>query len=126
MEPNLEVCGEAETEQEALGGILALRPDLAVVDLSLKEGEGLALIRRLREHCSGLKILVFTMHDQAEFAAAAFAAGAHGYVVKEEGAEKLLEAIHMVMEGLRYLSAQVAAKAPGLGARMQGRGSAPP
>ncbi len=117
VRPDLEVCGEAAGEEEALAGILALRPDLAVVDLSLKQGDGLALMRRLRQQCQALKILVFTMHAQVQFAANAFAAGAHGYVIKEEGAERLLDAIHLVMHGKAYLSEQLAAQAPGLLAR---------
>jgi DNA-binding NarL/FixJ family response regulator len=122
LETNLEVCGEAGSEQEALEGILALRPDLAVVDLSLKEGDGLALIKQLHQRCPGLKILVFSMHDQEHFATAAFAAGAHGYVVKEDGAERVLEAIQAVMEGAHYLSKKIAAKVPGLAPRTGPRG----
>lgn len=112
--PDLEVCGEAATEHEALEGILARRPDLAVVDLSLKEGDGLALITQLHRLCPGLRILVFSMHAQVHFATLAFEAGAHGYVVKEEGTEKVLEAIHTLMEGGCYLSAGLAAEAPSL------------
>ena len=111
-EPNLTVCGEAETEHEALEGILAQQPDLAIVDLSLKLGDGLALIKELRRSSPALRILVFSMHDQVHFAAAAFAAGAHGYVVKEEGTERLLEAIRALITGGRYLCQTLAAKAP--------------
>ena len=110
----LEVCGEAGAEHEALEGILSLHPDLAIVDLSLKEGDGIALIKQLQSVCPALKILVFSMHAQAHYAASAFAAGAHGYVLKEEGAESVLTAIALVMRGGRYLSDQIAAKAPGL------------
>ncbi len=117
LEPSLEVCGEAGTEHEALEGILALRPHLAVVDLSLKEGDGLALIKQLRQRCPALKILVFSMHDLAHFATAAFEAGAHGYVLKDDGAERVLEAIQVVMEGSYYVSKQLAAKAPSLAPR---------
>ena len=113
VEPGMEVCGEAETELEALEGILARRPDLAVVDLSLKEGDGLALIKRLKKLCPALKILVFSMHDQVHFAAIAFAAGARGYVVKEEGTERVLDGIQVIMDGGYYLSERIAAKAPG-------------
>jgi DNA-binding NarL/FixJ family response regulator len=119
-EPDLEVCGEAATEHEALEGILARRPDLAIVDLTLQEGDGLALIKRLKTLCPGLRALVFSMHDQVHFATMAFAAGAQGYVVKEEGTERVLEAIHVVMEGGFYLSHQIAAKAPGLRATIGG------
>jgi len=122
VEPDLEVCGEAGTEHDALEGILALRPDLAVVDLSLKEGDGIALIKQLHQHCPALKILVFSMHDQVHYAAGAFDAGAHGYVLKEEGAERVLHAIQAVMRGERYLSDQIAAKAPGLVPRLGPRG----
>ncbi len=122
LQPGLEVCGEAGTEHEALEGILALRPDLAVVDLTLKEGDGISLIKQLRRACPAVKILVFSMHAQAHVAATAFAAGAHGYVLKEEGTEQVLEAIKAVMRGSRFLSAQMAAKAPGLVSRHGHRG----
>ena len=124
VQPDLEVCGEAAGELEALAGILALHPDLAVVDLSLKEGDGLALIKRLRQQCPTLKILVFSMHDQAPFAAIAFALGAHGYVIKEEGSERLLQAIEVVMSGKVYLSDQIAAQAPHLLASISPQGRA--
>ena len=122
VQPDLEVCGEAETEAEALKGILARQPHLAVVDLTLKDGDGLALIRQLHLRCPALKILVFSMHAQVQFATAACAAGAHGYVVKEEGTEQVLEAIHVLMDGGCYLSEQMAAKAPGLLPRTKPRG----
>jgi DNA-binding NarL/FixJ family response regulator len=123
QQPRLQVCGEAETEDEALEGILALRPDLAVVDLSLKEGDGLALIKQLHLLCPALKILVFSMHEQAHFVVTAFAAGAHGYVLKEEGTERVLEAIQVLMQGRCYLSEQLAARAPGLVPRTRPQGS---
>lgn len=113
-EPGLAVCGEAANEHDALERILALQPDLAVVDLGLGLGDGLALITQLHQRCPALKILVFSMHDQAHFITTAFAAGAHGYVVKEEGTERLLEAIQVLMDGGSYLSEQIAAKAPGI------------
>jgi DNA-binding NarL/FixJ family response regulator len=112
-EPSLTVCGEAETEDDALEKILALQPGLAIVDLSLKVGDGLALIKQLHQRRPALKILVFSMHDQVHFATAAFAAGAHGYVVKEEGTECVLQAIQVVMDGGYYLNGQIAAKVPG-------------
>lgn len=118
LEPGLAVCGEADNQHDALQGILALQPDLAIVDLALKVGDGLTLIKQLHPLCPALKILVFSMHDQAHFAASAFAAGAHGYVLKEEGTERVLQAVQVVMRGQRYLSEPLAAKAPGLVARI--------
>jgi DNA-binding NarL/FixJ family response regulator len=112
LEPNLEICGEAEGEQEAFERILAVQPDLAVVDLGLKQGDGITLIQRLRQWSQGLKLLVFTMHAEAQSITRAFEAGANGYVTKEEGTEKVLEAIQLLMKGKPYLSQQLAGKAP--------------
>ena len=123
VKPGLAVCGEADNEHDALAGILAAQPDLAVVDLTLKLGDGLALIKELRRHCPALRILVFSMHQEAHFATAAFAAGAHGYVVKEEGSEGVLGAIQIVAKGGSYLSERMAAKAPGLVPRAKTRSS---
>jgi DNA-binding NarL/FixJ family response regulator len=118
LEADLAVCGEAESEEEAIAGVAKLRPHLAVVDLSLAGGDGLSLIRRLHQLCATLKILVFSMHDHADIATAAFIAGAHGYVVKEEGAEKVVEAIQVILGGGCYLSDQIAVKAPDLVPRL--------
>jgi DNA-binding NarL/FixJ family response regulator len=83
------------------------------VDLSFEGGDGLSLIKRLHELCPAVKILVFSMHDHVDIATAAFTAGAHGYVVKEEGTEKVVEAIQVILDGGYYLSKRIAAKAPG-------------
>jgi DNA-binding NarL/FixJ family response regulator len=123
VKPGLAVCGEADNEHDALAGILAVRPDLAVVDLTLKLGDGLVLIKELHRHCPALRILVFSMHQEAHFATTAFAAGAHGYVTKEEGTDRLLEAIRDLINGENYLSEQMAAKAPGLVPRAKTRTS---
>jgi DNA-binding NarL/FixJ family response regulator len=125
-QPDLEVCGEAGSEAEALEGIQAQRPDLAIVDLSLKKGGGLGLIQQLHKICPAIKILVFSMHDQVHYAATAFAAGADGYVIKEEGAEWVLDAIKTILRGGRYLSERVAAKAPHLVTRLGQRGGIRP
>ncbi len=107
-ERDLVFCGEAESEPQARARIGGLKPDVAVVDLALEEGSGLSLIGRLRQRCPELKILVFSVHDGAHHAAGAFAAGAHGYITKDEGADKLVEAIHAVMSGRGYLSKEMA------------------
>jgi DNA-binding NarL/FixJ family response regulator len=119
LEANLTVCGEAESEQGAYDAIVKLRPHLVVVDLSFEGGDGLSLIKRLHQLRPELKLLVFSMHDHADIATAAFIAGAHGYVVKEEGTEKLIEAIQVVMGGGAYLSKQMAAEAPDLVPRLR-------
>jgi len=110
MEPDLIVCGEADSAPAALQKILALKPDVAIVDLALKGGSGLELIKQLRTQALKLKLLVFSMRDEGIFAERALRAGADGYITKEEGTEKAIQAIRALMQGKRYLSAQVADK----------------
>lgn len=111
-QPDLEVCGDADRSPAALKQILSLRPDLVILDLTLKENNGLQMTRQLRQKHSALKILIFSMHDEVSFVQAAFQAGAHGYVTKDEGSERLIEAIHRLLKGKPYLSATLAAKLP--------------
>jgi DNA-binding NarL/FixJ family response regulator len=114
LEPDLLVCGAEESETEAAQRIPRLNPDVVVVDLCLKQGTGLNLIKQLRHRCPKLKIIVFSMYDQAHYVGRAFAVGAHGYITKEEGGERLVEAIHTVMGGKFYLSEEMAARTPSL------------
>jgi DNA-binding NarL/FixJ family response regulator len=108
LEPDLMVCGEADNGPAALQNILALKPDVAIVDLSLKGSSGLELIKQLRAQSLKLKLLVFTMRDEGIYAERALRAGADGYITKEEGTEKAIQAIRMLLEGKRYLSDKVA------------------
>jgi DNA-binding NarL/FixJ family response regulator len=108
LEPDLTICGEADSGPQALQEILALKPDLAIVDLSLKGGSGLELIKQLRAHALKLKLLVFTMRDEGVYAERALRAGADGYITKEEGAEKAVEVIRLLMQGKRYVSDKLA------------------
>jgi len=108
MEPDVTVCGEADSAPVALEKILALKPDVAIVDLALKSGSGLELIKQLRAQNATLKILVFTMRGEVFYAERALRAGANGYITKEEGTEKAIEAIRLVMKGKLYVSSQLA------------------
>lgn len=108
LERDLTICGQAESAPEALEQIRKLEPDLAVVDLGLKESSGIDLIKDLRVQCPKVKILVFTMHDEPLYAERVLKAGAHGYVTKEEGSEKAIEAIRSVLSGKPYLSGRLA------------------
>ncbi len=101
-EPDLIVCAEAATQQDGLGAIATARPDLAVVDLSLGHGDGLELVREIRSREAGPRVLVLTMHDAPEYVRRAFAAGADGYVSKQELPETLLMAIRSVLRGETY------------------------
>jgi DNA-binding NarL/FixJ family response regulator len=110
VEPTMAVCGEAESGPEALQKIMAQQPDAAVVDLTLKESSGLDLIRNLRSQCPQVKLLVFSMHDELYYAERVLRMGAHGYVAKEEGAEKAVEALRTILQGKKYVSQSVASR----------------
>jgi len=120
-QPDLLACGEADNGPAALEKILALKPHVAIVDLVLKVGNGLDLIKQLRAQRLNIKLLVFTMRNDALHAELALRAGADGYITKEEGPEKVIEAIRLAMQGHRYVSPELAEK---MVSQMTGRGSA--
>jgi DNA-binding NarL/FixJ family response regulator len=107
-QPDLEVCGEAENRAGGLAIVAAEKPDLAVVDLSLKESSGLELIKDLHTRHAQLKILVLSMHDGAIYAERAIRAGANGYITKDEATSKVIDAIRVVLAGECYLPADIA------------------
>lgn len=102
-EPDLEVCAQAATVEEALEQ-LATAPDLIVVDISLKEGNGIELIKQIKSRNENMKMLVSSMHDESLFAERALHAGARGYINKQESTEKVIDAIRHVLSGHIYLS----------------------
>ena len=110
LENDLMVCGEADSGPAGLEKILQTRPDVAIVDLTLKTSSGLELIKQLHIHCPKLKVLVFSMRDEGVYAERALRAGAHGYITKEEGTEKAIEAIRVLMAGRRFLSERMSAR----------------
>ena len=103
-EPDLQVCGETDGAPEAMALVSRLHPDLVLIDLSLKRGHGLELIRQLKAKHRSTKMLVVSMHDEPYFAERALDAGAHGYVTKLEATEKMVEAIRAVLVGRVFLS----------------------
>ena len=105
------VCGEASDPSEALSAVERLRPDLALVDLSLRTGDGIELLKDLRVRQPRMLTLVLSMHDEALYAERALRAGARGYVMKQEKIDRLLLAINRVLAGSIYVSDQVAAHA---------------
>jgi len=102
--PGLTPCGEAAGAAEAFTEIEKSSPDLVLIDLSLEEGSGLALIKEIKARFSNVKMLVYSMHDETLFAERALHAGASGYVRKQEKTETVLEAIQHVLQGNVYLS----------------------
>ncbi len=102
--PDLEVCGEAADMAEALKQIDASSPDLAIIDLSLAGGSGLDLIEHIKSRGRDILMLVASMHDEALYAERVLAAGARGYINKQEAQESIIQAIRQVLNGKVYLS----------------------
>jgi DNA-binding NarL/FixJ family response regulator len=108
QQPDLLVCGEADTAGQSLKAILAEQPDVAVVDISLKDSSGLDLIKHLKHSSPALPVIVLSMHDESHYAERALAAGARGYVMKRETTGKIIIAIHQVLQGKLFLSETIA------------------
>ncbi|HEX7899286.1 MAG TPA: response regulator transcription factor [Planctomycetota bacterium] len=102
--PDMEVCGDAATIEDALRQIAELAPDLVVVDLSLPGAGGLDLLKDLSLRHPRLKAVVLSMHDETLFAERSLRAGARGYVMKQEAVNELETALRRVLEGKIYLS----------------------
>ncbi|HTB79633.1 MAG TPA: response regulator transcription factor [Opitutaceae bacterium] len=107
--PDLEVCGQAEDTATALSSIAATRPGVAIVDLSLKGGSGLELIKDLRAQHPAVRILVLSMHEDTSYAERALRAGARGYVMKREATGLIIEAIYEVLRGKIYANEKLLA-----------------
>jgi DNA-binding NarL/FixJ family response regulator len=109
-EPDLQICGEAEDARGALDAIGASRPDIAVVDISLKSTHGLELVKSLQTSEPDLPILILSMHDESLYAERVLRAGAMGYITKQEATKKVLVAIRQILDGEIYISEKMAAR----------------
>jgi DNA-binding NarL/FixJ family response regulator len=107
LHADLEVCGEAESEEQAMTLVKQLKPDLVLVDISLKSGHGLELIKRIRAMDPVVKMLVISGFQESLYAERACRAGAMGYLNKQESSEKMIEAIRTVLAGERFLSPEI-------------------
>jgi DNA-binding NarL/FixJ family response regulator len=103
-EADMAVCGEAASAEEAVGAVTRLKPDLAIVDITLGGVNGIELIKNLKALRPSLPVLVLSMHDESYYAERALRAGASGYVMKREARDRILEAIRTVLAGSDYVS----------------------
>lgn len=106
-ELDMQVCGEAEGAEQALGLIRSTRPNLAIVDVALKASSGLELIRSIKALSIGVPVLVLSMHEESVYADRALRAGASGYITKSQEAAEVLTAIRSVLAGKIYLSPEM-------------------
>jgi DNA-binding NarL/FixJ family response regulator len=103
-EPDLCVCGEAESAHSAFHAIATLLPDLVVLDISLSGPDGLDVLKEIRMKTTNLPVLILSMHDESIYAERAMRAGANGYIMKQEATEKVLVAIRRILHGEVYVS----------------------
>jgi DNA-binding NarL/FixJ family response regulator len=109
-EPDMVVAGEADNALDALSIVETEDPDIVIVDLSLRDSDGLELIKQLQSAAPKLPTLVLSMRDEGIYAERSLRAGARGYVAKEEGPAKVIEGVRKVLAGQVFVSAQIAAK----------------
>jgi DNA-binding NarL/FixJ family response regulator len=107
-QPDMEVCGEAADIESALELVVSKRPSLVIVDIALKDGHGIDLIKRIVGAGVNTRMLVVSAYDESFFAERALRAGALGYINKQELQGKVVEAMRTVLRGDRYLSATMA------------------
>lgn len=110
QDPKLNVCAEAEDYDSALKAFAKSRPDIAIIDISLKGRDGIDLIKTIRSEDKAVRILVLSMHDETLYAERALRAGASGYIRKQQANRFLMEAIHKVLAGEIYVSENMGAK----------------
>jgi DNA-binding NarL/FixJ family response regulator len=123
QQSDFSVCGQAEDAVGALAGMAPSPPDVAIVDLSLKGGSGLDLIKDLRVRYPATAIIVLSMYEEIYYAERALRAGAMGYITKRESTGRIVDAIRQVLAGRVYASAELLGR---LAERMVGRAPPPP
>jgi DNA-binding NarL/FixJ family response regulator len=109
-EPDLEVCGEAEDAASALQQAEELKPDVALVDITLRSSNGLEFIKDLQVRAPKTVVLVLSMHDESVYAERVLRAGGRGYIMKQEGGKRIIEGIRQVANGHTFVSADVSAR----------------
>ena len=112
-EPGLVVCAEAESVREARQAIREHAPDVVVADVSLKDGDGIHLVKDIRAHHPDLPVLVLSMHDESVYAERLLAAGANGYIMKDAASDQFIRALRRVLEGGVYVSDALAPRLAG-------------
>lgn len=99
MEPDLAVCGEAHDAAQAMAAITRFKPDLVMMDMSLPDKSGLEALKDVRAEHPQIPVLMISMHDETLYAERVIRAGGRGYIMKQEGPEKVIQAIRKVLAG---------------------------
>jgi DNA-binding NarL/FixJ family response regulator len=109
-EPDLEVCGEADDVAAALRQAEALKPDIAIVDITLRSSNGLELIKDLQIRSPKTAVLVLSMHDESLYAERVLRAGGRGYIMKQEGGKRIIDGLRQIASGRTFVSEAISAK----------------
>jgi DNA-binding NarL/FixJ family response regulator len=110
-DPGFDVVGEAADGAEAMAMTIELRPQVLILDITMPELSGLEVAARLRREESDVRVLILSMHDDAEYVARAVKAGAHGYLLKDDaGPAQLREAVRAIQRGEPFFSPGVASR----------------
>ena len=110
QQPDMEVCGQAGDAHDGLKQVKLLKPNLVLVDLTLPGRDGLELIKDIQALEAGVMALVLSMHDESFYAERVLRAGGRGYVMKQEGGKRIMEAIRQVSAGHIFVSEKMSAK----------------
>ena len=104
---DMKVCGESADVNDAWRLVAVAQPDVAVIDISLKTGNGINLIKRINDRNKYVRMIVWSMHSESLYAERALRAGAMGYITKYQATDKILEAIRRVLQGKFWLSEEM-------------------
>lgn len=118
-QPDLTVCGYAESLPEAQAQVAKCNPDVVILDITLKGTNGVEVLKHLKTSYPALKVLMLSMHDEKLYALRAVKSGALGYIMKQARTDSILKAIRQVLAGEIYLSDEIARSAI---SRLSGRG----
>jgi DNA-binding NarL/FixJ family response regulator len=100
-------CGEAADGRAAVKMAEELQPDVAILDVTMPELNGIEAAKQVLKLCPDTKVLVFTVHDAEQVVVEIFRTGAHGYILKSDAGRQLLDAVKCVLGGKHYFSSQV-------------------
>ncbi len=109
LEKDLTICGEAQDATQAMKALELLKPDLVLMDLSLPGKSGLELLKDFRAMSPRTPVLMISMHDETLYAERVIRAGGKGYIMKQEGPERIIQGIRKVLSGGIFVSERISA-----------------
>jgi DNA-binding NarL/FixJ family response regulator len=110
-QPDMKVTGTTPEWTVALSQFQKEKPDVVILDITLKNANGVEVLKNLRVHFPDLKVLMLSMHDESLYAMRALKAGAQGYIMKASATEKVITAIRQILSGELYLSEEMSRRA---------------